>query len=260
MAKKWIRCDAILQDNANVILLDCVTAILGGKIDIYTEAGRKLINTNIVTVKGPSTKQEIKNDAAEYSTSIGCNVRIQVGPTPDRVFEPKNRAKTDSINARIECMRGLYYYIYHETSVLDNFSIFKKLLDCPKPLQIKELSNFMFKYEDAVRCFGLASVEAVPTPVAEVQDAPVVEATPARTPSNKDLELDQEECREIARLIWSNDPEKPIDPVAKEIASGTHVVGQPCKWRGGQKSASAVRKWIKDLCPDPRPGRPRKNP
>lgn len=178
MAKKWIRCDAFLQDNEGILPLYCVTAILNGKIDIFTEAGRKLINTNAATVKGPSTKQEIENDAAEYSKSIGCNVRTQVGPTPSRVFEPKNQAKTDSINARIECMRGLYYYTYPETSVLDNFILFRRLLDCPKNLQLKELSKFMFKYEDAVRCFGLHSAEDAPTPVAVVHDHPAGQEGP----------------------------------------------------------------------------------
>jgi len=96
-------------------------------------------------------------------------------------------------------------------------------------------------------------------PVAEVQDAPLVAATTTRPSSNKELELDQEECREIARLIRCGNPDKPTSTIAKEIASGTHVVGKPCAWRAGKKSPDAVRKWIEKACPAPRTGRPRKN-
>ena len=115
--------------------------------------------------------------------------------------------------------------------------------------------------EREIECYihGLV-VDNIQSSAAEAQDAPVVAATTTRPSPNKELELDKEECREIARLIWSGDPKKPIDTVAKEIALGTHVVGKPCGWLDGRKSASAVRKWIKDLCPAPRPGRPRKNP
>lgn len=127
-----------------------------------------------------------------------------------------------------------------------------------------DLPDFIFNNDECdtikqlIEGEGIAPRESPPVDVG--QDAPVVEVAPTRTPSNKELEADREECREIARLIWSGDPKKPIDTVAKEIASGTHVVGKPCGWLDGQKSADAVRKWIKDLCPDPRPGRPRKNP
>ncbi|WP_139311479.1 hypothetical protein [Desulfovibrio sp. DV] len=101
--------------------------------------------------------------------------------------------------------------------------------------------------------------ESPAAPVAVVQDVFVDEAAPTRTSSNKELEADKKECREIAQLIWSSAPETPISTVAQEIAADTHVVGKPCAWLNGRKSASTVQKWIKNLCPAPRTGRPRKN-
>ena len=138
---------------------------------------------------------------------------------------------------------------------------------------LERVDTFLFKVKD-VAAIGLASSLELEEPKAPHPQAPAIQAMPVavtqeatvativtkRPSSNKELELDREECREIARLIWHSDPEKPIDTVAKEIASNDHVVGQPCKWLNGRKSALSVRKWIKDLCPAPRSGRPRKAP
>lgn len=171
MAKKWIRCDALLRDNEDLTSTECLSAILSGKIDVYTEAGRKLLNTNILAIKGPSTKPEIKKDAAECSKSLGCNVRIQIGSNPDNVFKPNDAAKKESIDARIECMRGIYYCIYPETAVLDSFIRFRRLLDCPKDLVVKELSRYMLKTDDAMRCFEILPAEDGAAAVADVQEA-----------------------------------------------------------------------------------------
>ena len=112
-------------------------------------------------------------------------------------------------------------------------------------------------------------------PQGEVDNVPSIEASEHMAPAQKELvetsaevktgrqatrplELDKEECRDIARLIWKGDPARAIDTVANEIAASDHVVGRPCAWRDGEKSVSTVRKWIKGECPNPRTGRPPK--
>ena len=143
------------------------------------------------------------------------------------------------------------------------------LAECPKGWLssddvLQRVDTFLFKVKD-VAAIGLASSlkleepQAIQAHVSASQDTPVAVAVPTRTPSNKELELDREECREIARLIRSGDPDRPTRTIAREISSGTHVVGKPCAWRAGKKSPDAVRKWIEKACPAPRTGRPRKN-
>lgn len=201
MGKKWIRCDTFLQENEDVLPGDCINSILDGKIDVYTETGRKLIDISRVEIKGPSTRLEIEASAAEYAKALGSGVMTKIGPTPDRVFEPKSPAKSEAINVRIECMRGIYYFIYPTTSILGDFSALKKLINSPtKDLQIKELAKFMFKYEDAVRCFGPAPADDAPAPVAVEKETAVVEISvyDPTTASHPD------KVREAARLEIEN--------------------------------------------------------
>lgn len=248
MAKKWIRCDALLRDNEDITSTQCLSAILSGKIDVYTEAGRKLLNTNVLAVKGPSTKPEIQKDAAECATSLACNVRIQVGSEPDNVFKPNDSAKKESINARIECMRGLYYYIYPETAVLDNFIRFRRLLDCPKDLVVEELSRYMLKTDDAIRCFELLPADDVPAPVAvavaEVQEAPVAasEDTKQTKPSNKDM--NKQDALTVAAEYWKKNPELRPAQVAGAILETRQV-----EWRGSTPASKTLRDWLAPHAP-----------
>ena len=62
----------------------------------------------------------------------------------------------------------------------------------------------------------------------------------------------RERCRAIAALIWSNTPDLSI----------TEMINQPelfsfgCEEHG--YTEKTLRDWVSDLCPSPKPGRPRK--
>jgi hypothetical protein len=70
----------------------------------------------------------------------------------------------------------------------------------------------------------------------------------------RDNQRHRERCRAIAQLLWEHEPVMTIEA----------MIDRPEITRVGQQDTpydrKTLRNWIKDLCPNPRPGRPRKLP
>jgi hypothetical protein len=63
----------------------------------------------------------------------------------------------------------------------------------------------------------------------------------------------RERCRAIAQWLWDKDPDHRIEPMAKR----REILTYGCE--GKRYDTKIIRDWIKDLCPNPKPGRPPKN-
>jgi hypothetical protein len=64
-------------------------------------------------------------------------------------------------------------------------------------------------------------------------------------------------CREIAKQIWNQQPDLTI----AGMINRNEIIRQTKRPDGGKYSEMTVRSWIRDLCPNPKPGRrPEKRP
>jgi hypothetical protein len=76
----------------------------------------------------------------------------------------------------------------------------------------------------------------------------------APKPTGKRSSMHRERCRAIAAMIWGHEPALTIADMINRPEITKH--GQ----EGAPYTADTLRKWIRDLCPNPHPGRPRKLP
>jgi preprotein translocase subunit Sss1 len=79
------------------------------------------------------------------------------------------------------------------------------------------------------------------------------ETPPSETRSARSLHAQRtnEKCREIAKRIWERQPYFTI----AAMINHSEVVRQARKPDGSPYSEITIRNWIRDLCPNPRPGR-----
>ena len=59
------------------------------------------------------------------------------------------------------------------------------------------------------------------------------------------------QCREIAKRIWDRQPDFTITAMVNH----SEIVGRARKPDGSSYSEMTIRNWIRDLCPNPKPGR-----
>lgn len=76
---------------------------------------------------------------------------------------------------------------------------------------------------------------------------------PAEAKSARSLHAQRtnEKCREIAKRIWARQPDFTI----AAMINHSEVIRQALKPDGNPYSEITIRNWIRDLCPNPRPGR-----
>jgi hypothetical protein len=87
-----------------------------------------------------------------------------------------------------------------------------------------------------------------PSGVGGVEETPPIEAKSARSLHAQSV---NEKCREIARRIWERQPYFTI----AAMINHSEMVRQARKPDGSPYSEITIRNWIRDLCPNPRPGR-----
>jgi hypothetical protein len=115
-----------------------------------------------------------------------------------------------------------------EQSMLGHFSTF--LINARFPAE--EVDRFLCK----------------PSTVGDVEEAPPSETKPARLQHAQRV---NEICREIAKRIWERQPDFTIAAMINHSEMVRHAI----KPDGSLYSEITIRNWIKDLCPNPRPGR-----
>jgi hypothetical protein len=87
-----------------------------------------------------------------------------------------------------------------------------------------------------------------PAEVGGVEEAPSSEAKSTRSMY---AQMVNEKCREIAQRIWERQPYFTI----AAMINHSEMVRQARKPDGSPYSEITIRNWIRDLCPNPRPGR-----
>jgi preprotein translocase subunit Sss1 len=87
-----------------------------------------------------------------------------------------------------------------------------------------------------------------PSEVGSVEETPSVETKSARSMYAQSV---NEKCREIAKRIWERQPDFTI----AAMINHSEIVRQARKPDGSPYSEITIRNWIRDLCPNPRPGR-----
>jgi hypothetical protein len=87
-----------------------------------------------------------------------------------------------------------------------------------------------------------------PPTLGDPEEAPSSETKSARLRHAQSV---NEKCREIAKRIWERQPDFTIAAMINHSEMVRHAV----KPDGSPYSEITIRNWIKDLCPNPRPGR-----
>lgn len=89
-----------------------------------------------------------------------------------------------------------------------------------------------------------------PSDADEVEGAPPQPAG-AKSANSQSTQKVSEKCREIARRIWERQPDFSI----AAMINHSEIIRQARKPDGSPYSEITIRNWIRDLCPNPRPGR-----
>ena len=81
-----------------------------------------------------------------------------------------------------------------------------------------------------------------------IEPPPQVENKPARLMYAQEV---NKKCRQIAKRIWDRQPDFTI----AAMISHSEIIRQARKPDGSSYSEMTIRNWIRDLCPNPKPGR-----
>ena len=82
----------------------------------------------------------------------------------------------------------------------------------------------------------------------DIGQPPQVETKPARSAYAQEV---NKKCREIATRIWGRQPDFTI----AAMVNHSEIIHQARKPDGSSYSEITIRNWIRDLCPNPKPGR-----
>ncbi|MBF0549073.1 MAG: hypothetical protein HQK60_00930 [Deltaproteobacteria bacterium] len=150
--------------------------------------------------------------------------------------------------------RGRLVVSYESLSELDkdDFAPFSFNLSREKyeaEAQLKAIQTFIFRLED-VRLFALANRLPSPQSKKEPQapEPPPQPEVKVETLSEKRFR-DRLACRKVAKRLWLDDP---------SIMITSMVERQEVIEASGERSASVVYSWIRDLSPSHKPGRRKK--
>jgi hypothetical protein len=87
-----------------------------------------------------------------------------------------------------------------------------------------------------------------PSKAPEGPKAPAIAAKPSRSIQAQECSA---QCREIAKRIWDRQPDFTI----AAMVNHSEIVRRARKPDGSPYSEMTIRNWIRDLCPNPKPGR-----
>lgn len=87
-----------------------------------------------------------------------------------------------------------------------------------------------------------------PPKATEGRTAPAIEEKPSRSGHAQECSI---KCREIAKRIWARQPDFTITAMVNH----SEIVRRARKADGSPYSEMTIRNWIRDLCPNPKPGR-----
>jgi hypothetical protein len=104
------------------------------------------------------------------------------------------------------------------------------------------LINSRYPAEEVER---FLSTESDPT---DIELAPQVETKPARSVYAQEV---NKKCRQIAKRIWDRQPDFTI----AAMINHSEIIRQARKADGSAYSEMTIRNWVRDLCPNPKPGR-----
>jgi len=216
MGKRWINCTELMKYH-DVLPAESVQAITNGRIDAYSSQLRKIVNVRHYELK-KNTRDAILSELDILEQETCKRPLVSFAPDATHVGEFLGAGAEKLIKNRWENNIPTYYIIHPHETLPINFGWLESILQNPsRKVQCKELSFIQFKYEDAVRCFGLTPVEDAPAPVTEVQSVPVVEASTNETATvPTTAEVDTPKAL-IARLRGDgiNDPYQ-LAPLVKE--------------------------------------------
>jgi len=82
----------------------------------------------------------------------------------------------------------------------------------------------------------------------DIEQPPQVETKPVRSAYAQEV---NKKCREIATRIWDRQPDFTI----AAMVNHSEIIHQARKPDGSSYSEMTIRNWIRDLCPNPKPGR-----
>ena len=82
----------------------------------------------------------------------------------------------------------------------------------------------------------------------DIEPLPQVETKPGRSSHAQEA---NKKCREIATRIWERQPDFTI----AAMVNHSEIIHQARKPDGSSYSEMTIRNWIRDLCPNPKPGR-----
>ena len=82
----------------------------------------------------------------------------------------------------------------------------------------------------------------------DIEQPPQVETKAARSAYAREA---NKKCREIATRIWDRQPDFTI----AAMVNHSEIIHQARKPDGSSYSEMTIRNWIRDLCPNPKPGR-----
>jgi hypothetical protein len=160
--------------------------------------------------------------------------------TPHKTFEEQELALINGIeraeNRKIESEKNL-------SKGSESWSDYIPVTQEKKRI-VQELLTHIYKVEEVVRLMGMPKGgSSVPVQIATVQ--PSVKS-PKKKPTT--VQRHKKQCRRVAKPLWEKYPTMTIaDMILLD------EISHACE--GKVYTDKTLRNWIKDLCPDPSPGR-----
>ena len=180
MNKRWINCAELFKYH-DVQPAESVHAITNGKIEAYSDQLRKIVDARNYELK-KNTRDVILSEIDIAEKNTGKRPLVTFSPDADHLGEFLGANAGKIIKNRWDNNIPTYYIVHpHGTFPISFYWLERILQNSSRKTQCEELSFIQFRYEDAVRCFGLAPAEDAPAPVDVGQDAPVVEGQEAIT-------------------------------------------------------------------------------
>ena len=99
--------------------------------------------------------------------------------------------------------------------------------------------------------FDLITIEEFEISHPDLRSVKDISGAPQKGKKPRQSQMHKETCRIIAKDLWKKDPKKTIQDVILSDELNAVCEGIPYTER-------TLRDWVKDLCPNPKPGRPKR--
>ncbi len=156
---------------------------------------------------------------------------------PNETFEEIELAFIDRIKDVKKLIKNIKEELSKESG---NWADYTPRSQEEKKQIIKELLTYIYKVEEVNRLAGPAKIPVQMT----------TEQSPVKSPKKKltPVQRHKEECRMVAKSLWKEYSDMTIaDMIQRD------EICHACE--GKVYTEKTLRNWIKDLCPDPSPGR-----